>query len=102
MAEKFAMIYGSKKVYSEYKKLGIDLFLDELGLNGIEDKDELEQIDMIVNSLKTKNITFFKNLYIEKYDIIKSNKEKMINHFCKIMNDVNFLLLKENKKTKLI
>ena len=102
LAEKFAMIYGSKKVYSEYKKLGIDLFLDELGLNGIEDKDELEQIDMIVNSLKTKNITFFKNLYIEKYDIIKSNKEKMINHFCKIMNDVNFLLLKENKKTKLI
>ena len=34
----------------------------------------------------------------KKYDIIKSNKEKMINHFCKIMNDVNFLLLKENKK----
>ena len=79
LAEKFAMIYGSKKVYSEYKKLGIDLFLDELGLNGIEDKDELEQIDMII-----------------------TNKEKMINHFCKIMNDVNFLLLKENKKTKLI
>ena len=96
------MIYGSKKVYSEYKKLGIDLFLDELGLNGIEDKDELEQIDMIINSLKTKNITFLMNLYIEKYDIIKSNKEKMINHFCKIMNDVNFLLLKENKKNKLI
>jgi hypothetical protein len=95
LAEKFAMIYGSKKVYTEYKKLGIDLFLDEFGLNGIEDKDELEQIDMIVNSLKNSSKTFLKNLYIEKYDIIKSNKEKMINHFCKIMNQVNFLLLKE-------
>ena len=42
LAEKFAMIYGSKKVYSEYKKLGIDLFLDELGLNGIEDKERKE------------------------------------------------------------
>jgi hypothetical protein len=96
LAEKFAMIYGSKKVYSEYKKLGIDLFLDEFELNGIEDKDELEQIDMIINSLKNRNKTFLKNLYIEKYDVIKSNKEKLINHFCKIMNDVNFLLLKKN------
>ena len=52
---------------------------------------------MIINSLKNRNKTFLKNLYIEKYDVIKSNKEKLINHFCKIMNDVNFLLLKENE-----
>jgi hypothetical protein len=101
LAEKFAMIYGSKKVYTEYKKLGIDLFLNEFGLNGIEDKDELQQIDMIINFLKNTNKPFLRNLYIEKYEIIKSNKEKLINHFCKIMNDVNFLLLKQ-AKNKLI
>ena len=94
LAEKFAMIYGSTKVYSEYKRIGIDLFLDEFGLNGIEDKDELEQIDMIINCLKTLDKEKIKKLYIEKYDIIKNNKQKMFDYYCKIMNNVNKLLLK--------
>ena len=50
LGEKFGMIYGSSKVYSEFKKIGINLFLDEFELNGIENKNELEQIQMIVNS----------------------------------------------------
>ena len=98
LAEKFVMIYGSKKVYSEYKRIGIDLFLDEFGLNGIEDKDELEQIDMIINCLKTLDKQKIKKLYIEKYDIIKSNKQKMFDYYCKIMNNVNVLLLNEKIK----
>ena len=92
------MIYGSKKVYSEYKRIGIDLFLDEFGLNGIENKGELEQIDMIINSLKTLDKEKIKKLYIEKYDIIKNNKQKMFDYYCKIMNNVNVLLLNEKIK----
>ena len=102
------MIYGSKKIYSEYKRIGIDLFLDDFGLNGIEDKDELEQIDMIVNSLKQLNLNSLKELYVEKYEILKSNKQKLFDYFTKIMNDVNHLLLNDddilmvkNKKNKL-
>jgi hypothetical protein len=57
------MIYGSKKVYEEYKRIGIDLFLDEFELNGIEDKDEFEQIDMIISSLKISIKSIF--LYSE-------------------------------------
>lgn len=94
-AEKFVMIYGSTKVYSEYKRIGIDLFLDEFGLNGIEDKDELQQIDMIIDCLKTLDIEKLKQLYIEKYAILKNNKQKMINYYCKIMNNINVLLLNE-------
>jgi hypothetical protein len=95
------MIYGSNKIYSECKKLGIDLFVDDFGLNGIEDADELIQIDMIINCLKNTNAEFLQDLYIKKYNTIKKNKEIMINHFCKIMNNINVLLL-ENKKNKLI
>ena len=94
LAEKFIMVYGSKKVYSEYKKMGINLFLDEFGLNGIEDKNELEQINMIIDSLKKLDKEKMKKLYIEKYDIIKNNKQKMFDYYCKIMNNVNVLLLK--------
>ncbi len=101
LAEKFAMIYGSNKVYKEYKRIGIDLFLKEFGLEGIEDKNELDQIDMIVNSIKNTNQKFLRNLYIEKYDVIKSNKQKLINYFCEIMNNVNGLLL-QTKKNELI
>lgn len=101
LAEKFAMIYGSNKVYKEYKRIGIDLFLNEFGLNGIEDTDELTQIDMIINFLKNTDKKYLRDLYISKYDTIKSNKEKLINYFCKIMNDVNVLLLK-TKKDKLL
>jgi hypothetical protein len=99
LAEKFVMVYGSKKVYSEYKRIGIDLFLDEFGLNGIEDKDELEQIDMIINCLKTLDKEKIKKLYIKKYDTIKRNKEKLFEYYCNIMNNINVLLLrkKENK-----
>jgi hypothetical protein len=58
LSEKFALIFGSNKVYKEFKRIGIDLFLDEFGLNGIEDKNELEQIDMIIGFLKNSLITF--------------------------------------------
>lgn len=95
LSEKFSMIYGSNKIYRECEKLGIDLFLDEFGLNGIEDKNELIQIDMIVNCLKNTNIESLQDLYIKKYKILKSNKEKMINHFYDIMNNVNVLLLND-------
>jgi hypothetical protein len=101
LSEKFSMIYGSNKIYSECKKLGIDLFVDDFGLNGIENADELIQIDMIINCLKNTNAEFLQDLYIKKYNTIKKNKEIMINHFCKIMNNINVLLL-ENKKNKLI
>jgi len=101
LAEKFAMIYGSKKVYSEYKRIGIDLFLNDFELNGIENVDELEQIDMIIKYLKTTNKKILRDLYITNYDKIKSNKEKLINYFCEIMNNVNVLLLKP-KKIKLL
>lgn len=97
IAEKFVMVYGSKKVYSEYKRIGIDLFLDEFGLNGIEDKNEIEQIDMIINSLKQLDIKFVKQLYIEKYDIIKNNKKILFDYFSKIMNNINILLLSDDE-----
>jgi hypothetical protein len=56
---------------------------------------------MIINCLKNTNAEFLQDLYIKKYNTIKKNKEIMINHFCKIMNNINVLLL-ENKKNKLI
>ena len=92
LSEKFALIFGSNKVYSEYDKLGIDLFLDEFGLQGIQTKNELEQIDMIVNFLKNKNQSDVKNLFIEKTPILKENKQKLITHYCNIMNNINKLL----------
>jgi hypothetical protein len=98
MSEKFAMIYGSKKVYEEYKRIGIDLFLDEFGLNGIEDKNEFEQIDMIIKSLSNINKDKLQKLYIEKYDILKSNKQKLFDYYCKLMNNINVLFLKEKEK----
>lgn len=100
LAEKFTMVYGSKKIYSEFKRIGIDLFLEDFELNGIEDKDELEQIDMIINSLKNLNQEKLKTLYIKKYGIIKENKEKLFNYYCHLMNDINVMFLKE--KTQLI
>jgi len=108
MSEKFAMIYGSKKVYEEYKRIGIDLFLDDFELNGIEDKDELEQVDMIVKSLDkfTNNQSKIRDLYIKKYDIIKNNKQKLFDYYCKLMNEINILFLNENnvlsQKNKLL
>jgi hypothetical protein len=95
LGEKFGMIYGSSKVYSEFKKIGINLFLDEFELNGIENKNELEQIQMIVNSLKKLDREKIKNLYISKYKDIKNNKEKLFKYYCSIMNDINVLLLKD-------
>lgn len=104
ISEKFAMIYGSKKVYEEYKRIGIDLFLDEFGLNGIEDKNELEQIDMIVKSLDkfTNNSDNIRDLYIKKYDVIKNNKEKLFNYYCGLMNKINVLFLNENNINTII
>jgi hypothetical protein len=99
LAEKFVMVYGSNKVYEEFKRIGIDLFLEDFNLKGIEDKNELEQIDMIINSIKKMDKNELKKLYIKKYDTIKRNKEKLFEHYCNIMNNVNVLLLrkKENK-----
>lgn len=104
MSEKFAMIYGSKKVYEEYKRIGIDLFLDEFGLNGIEDKNELEQINMIVNSLKNLSADRqkLKQLYIEKYDVIKNNKQKLFDYYCKLMNNINVQFLNEKNVNKIL
>jgi hypothetical protein len=56
---------------------------------------------MIVKSLKKLNTNDLKKLYIKKYNVIQKNKEKLFNHYCKIMNDVNFLIIRE-KKDKLI
>ena len=92
LSEKFALIFGSNKVYKEFKRIGIDLFLDEFGLNGIEDKTELEQIDMIIDFLKNQNQNDIKNIFIGKADAIKENKQKLIKHYCKIMNNINTLL----------
>lgn len=92
ISEKLQLIFGSNKVYTEYEKIGIDLFLDDFGLQGIQTKNELEQIDMIVDFLKNKNQNNVKNLFIEKTPILKENKRKMIKHYCKIMNDINILL----------
>lgn len=92
LSEKPVLIFGSNKVYTEYERIGIDLFLDEFGLEGIQTKNELEQIDMIVNFLKTKNIDNSKKIFIEKLPILKENKEKLTKHYCKIMNNINKLL----------
>lgn len=96
-SEKFFMIYGSKKVYEEYKRIGIDLFLDEFGLNGIENKNEFEQIEMIVSALKNLKRNNLKDLYIKKYKTIQENKQKLFNHYCKIINDINVLFIKTKK-----
>ena len=92
LSEKFSLIFGSNKVYDDYNKIGIDLFLDEFGLNGIENKNEIEQIDMIIDFLKNQNINDIKNLFIEKTPKLKENKKKLINHYCNIMNNINKIL----------
>jgi hypothetical protein len=92
LSEKFPLIFGSKKVYKEFKKIGINLFLEDFGLTGIEDKNELEQIDMIVEFLKNTNVNHIKNFFIKNTPILKENKQKMINHYCNIMNNINKLL----------
>jgi hypothetical protein len=92
LSEKLPLIFGSNKVYSEYERIGINLFLDEFGLQGIQTKNELEQIDMIIGFLKDKDIDNSKKLFIEKTPILKENKEKLTKHYCKIMNDINKLL----------
>ena len=92
LSEKFALIFGSNKVYSEYEKIGIDLFLDDFGLQGIQTKNELEQIDMIIDFLKNKNRSHIRNIFIEKTEVIKQNKQKLITHYCNIMDNINKLL----------
>jgi hypothetical protein len=92
LSEKLPLIFGSNKVYSEYKRIGIDLFLDEFGLQGIQTKNELEQIDMIIGFLKDKNINDAKNIFIKKASTLKENKEKLTKYYCKIMNNINKLL----------
>lgn len=92
LSEKFALIFGSNKVYAEYKRIGINLFLEDFGLNGIENKNELEQIDMIVHFLKDKNVNNIKNVFIKNTPILRENKKKLITYYCKIMNNINKLL----------
>ena len=88
----FIFDYNEYELNPLYSKLGIDLFLDELGLNGIQNKNELEQIDMIIEFLKNKDLNHIRNLFIEKTPILKENKQKLIKHYCKIMNEINKLL----------
>jgi hypothetical protein len=102
LANKFALIFGSNKVYKEFERIGINLFLDEFGLSGIETKNELEQIDMIVNFLQKNSLEDIRNIFIKNFDILESNRKKLIEHYCKIMNNINVLLLLQDKKTKLI
>ncbi len=97
LSEKFVMIYGSNKVYKEYKRIGIELFLNELGIYDIEEKNELEQIDRIVNFLKKCDKEYLKKLYIEKYDILKNNKKILFDYYCKIMNKINVIFLEDKK-----
>jgi len=92
LSEKFALIFGSNKVYKEYKRIGIDLFLEDFRLNGIENKNELEQIDMIVHFLKDKNVDTIKNVFIKNTPLLRENKQKLITYYCKIMNNINKLL----------
>lgn len=92
LSEKFALIFGSNKVYDEYKRIGINLFLEDFGLNGIETKNELEQIDMIIDFLKDKNVNNVRNSFIQKTPLLKENKQKLIKHYCNIMNNINQLL----------
>ena len=47
---------------------------------------------MIVDFLKNKNENDVKNLFIEKTPILKENKQKLITHYCNIMNNINKLL----------
>lgn len=98
LSNSFFMVYGSQKVYSEYKRIGINLFLDDLKINGIEDVNELDQIEIIVNGLKGLDKDKLKNLYIKKYKELQKNRQILINYYCSIMNNVNKLLI----KTKLI
>ena len=42
-----------------------------------------------------------RNIFIQNYHILESNRKKLIEHYCKIMNDINVLLL-QDKKIKLI
>ena len=92
LSEKFALIFGSNKVYSDYKKIGINLFLDDFGLQGIENKNEIEQIDMLISFLKNANRNDIRDLFIKKTEDIKQNKQKLITHYCNIMNNINKLL----------
>ena len=92
LAERFVLIYGSNKIYKEYEKLGINLFLEEFGLIGIENKDSIEQIDMIITFLKKIDIEWIRNFYINNFDKILDNKKKLINHYFEIMNNINKLL----------
>jgi len=98
LSNNFCMIYGSQKVYKEYKRIGIELFLDDLKINGIEDVDELKQIEIIINALKSFDKNQIKNLYLNRYKDLENNKKILINHYCNIMNNVNKLLI----KTKLL
>jgi len=101
LSNKFALIFGSNKVYKEFERIGIDLFLDKFGLTGIETKNEMEQIDMIIEFLQKTNLEDIRNIFIQNYHILESNRKKLIEHYCKIMNDINVLLL-QDKKIKLI
>ena len=67
-------------------------FAEEFGLIGIENKDSIEQIDMIITFLKKIDIEWIRNFYINNFDKILDNKKKLINHYFEIMNNINKLL----------
>ena len=47
---------------------------------------------MIIDFLKNQNQNDIKNIFIGKADTIKQNKQKLITHYCNIMNNINKLL----------
>ncbi len=100
LSNNFLMVYGSQKVYDEFKRIGIEMFLDELGIDGIQNVDEIQQIEFIINAINGFNNNSILQLYLKNYDKIKNNRKKLIDYYCKIMNNVNKLLLSTYKITK--
>jgi hypothetical protein len=104
LSNKFILIFGSNKVYSEFERIGINLFLKEFGLEGIENKNELEQIDMIVQFLSKIDEAWIRKFFIENVKKLRQNRKIMIEYYCKIMNNINQILIDNAKelKTKII
>lgn len=93
ISKNFLLAYGSNKVYDDFKKIGINLFLDFFECESIENKDELTQIEIIVNSLKRKKINDVKNYYIQNFSVIDDNQKVLFDYFIKIMNEINDKIL---------
>lgn len=98
LSNNFLMVYGSNKVYSEFKRIGVELFLNEFGINGIENENEIEQINIITNALKKLTFDGISNFYIKNHSILKNNRKILIEYYCNIINSINKLLIKNKNK----